>query len=90
MRTLLNEVQEIEAHLLKRSSPGDALVFEAQLILDDELQEKVHYQQKTYELISFYGRRQLKREIEAVHQKLFTQTEYRSFATRILNLFKTK
>jgi hypothetical protein len=90
MRTLLNEVQEIEAHLLKRNPPGDALVFEAKLILEYELKEKVHYQQKTYELIGFYGRRQLKQELEMVHQKLFTQPEHHSFRERILNLFKTK
>ena len=90
MRTLLNEVQEIEAHLLKNNAPGDALLFEAKLILDDELKDKTHYQQKAYELISFYGRRQLKQEIAAVHQKLFTQQEHRGFRARILRLFKTK
>jgi hypothetical protein len=90
MRTLLNEVQQIENHLLLRHEPGDALVFEAKLLLDDELREKVYLQQKAYGFISFYGRKQLKQEIAAVHQKLFTQPEHQSFRERILRLFKTK
>jgi hypothetical protein len=90
MRTLLNEVQQIENHLLLRHEPGDALVFEAKLVLDEELQDNLYLQQKAYEFIGYYGRKQLKQEIAAVHQKLFTQPEHQSFRERILNLFKTK
>ncbi len=90
MRTLLTEVQQIEQHLLHRNEPGDALVFEAKMILDDELREKVSLQKQSYAFINFYGRKQLKQELETVHQQLFTSAKHSSFRERILKLFGTK
>jgi hypothetical protein len=40
-----------------------------------------------YELITQYSRRQLKAEIEAVHQKIFTAPEHRSFRDAIRAIF---
>ncbi|MFI5159698.1 MAG: hypothetical protein ACHQHN_00405 [Sphingobacteriales bacterium] len=90
MRTSLLEIEQIEAHLMLRSEPGDALVFEARLLLDPELKDKVLWQQKTYSIIRQYGREQLKSEIEAVHQKLFTGVEHYSFRQKIMRLFIKK
>jgi hypothetical protein len=90
MRTSLIETQQIEAHLMGRSDPGDALVFEARLLLQAELREKLQWQQQTYKLIKKYGRDQLKKEIEAVHQQLFTQPQHRSFSQKIRQLFSKR
>ncbi|MDB5145368.1 MAG: hypothetical protein JWQ66_4081 [Mucilaginibacter sp.] len=90
MRTSLIETEQIEAHLLKLSDPGDTLVFEARLLLDAELGEKLHWQKKAYNMIRIYGHDQLKKEIESVHQKLFTQTEHTSFSQKIRRLFTNK
>jgi hypothetical protein len=90
MRTLLTEVQQIENHLLHRNEPGDALVFEARLLLDKDLSGKAMLQSKAYAFINFHGRRQLKRELEAVHQQLFTSPKHQGFRERILKLFGTK
>ena len=88
MKTLWNETRQIELHLSGKANTGDALVFEAQLILDPDLHDKVLWQKKTYAIINNYGRAQLKNEIEAVHQKLFTATEHTSFRQKIRRLFK--
>jgi hypothetical protein len=88
MKTLWNETRQIELHLSGKANTGDALLFEAQLLLDPTLHNKVLWQQKTYAIINNYGRAQLKNEIEAVHQKLFTATEYLSFSQKIRRLFK--
>lgn len=88
MMTSWNETKRIEAHLMGTSNPEDALIFDAQLLLDDELADKIAAQQKTYETIQQYGRKQLKIEIEAVHQKLFTDPNYLSFREKILRLFR--
>ena len=90
MRTSLIETQQIEAHLLKLSDPGDSLVFEARLILEPELKEKLMWQEKTYSMVRIYGRDQLKKEIETVHQKLFTQPEHTSFSQKIRRLFTNR
>lgn len=90
MRISLIETEQIEAHLLHLSGPGDALVFEARLLLDPELKDKMHWQQKTYHIVRQYGRQQLRQEIEAVHQQLFSRPEHAGFRQKIMRLFKKK
>lgn len=90
MTTSWNETQQIEAVLMGTAQPGDALLFEAKLMLDHELADKVMWQQKTYAVIKQYSRRQLRAEIEAVHQQLFTQPEHSSFSQKIRQLFSKR
>lgn len=90
MRTSLIETEQIEAHVFKLSSPGDALVFEAKLILDDELSDRLQWQHSTYSMIKFYGRNQLKKEIEAVHQSLFNEARHKGFSEKIRQIFKQR
>jgi hypothetical protein len=87
MTTSWNETKQIEAHILGTASTGDALLFEAKLMLDNDLADKVMWQQKAYATIQQFGRRQLKKEIEQVHQQLFTQAAHVSFADKIRRLF---
>jgi len=86
----LIETEKIEAHLMHRSEPGDQLVFEARLLLESELHEKMQWQQEAYRMVKLYGRDQLKQEIEAVHQKLFMQKEHLSFSQKISRLFTSR
>jgi len=90
MRTSLIETEQIEAHLLQLSAPGDALVFEAKLLLDDDLNEKLQWQKSAYNKIKLYGRNQLKQEIEAVHQSLFNQGRHKSFSEKIRQIFSKR
>ena len=87
MRTSLNEIREIEEHLLLRSRPDNSLLFEARLILDKDLREKLLWQKKTYAVIQLYGRRRLKNEIEAVHEKLFNEPAHEGLRNKIMKLF---
>ena len=75
---------------MQLSNPGDSLVFEARLLLEPGLHEKMHWQKETYRMVKLYGRDQLKKEIEAVHQQLFTQPEHRSFSQKIRQLFSKR
>ncbi|MGE8427866.1 MAG: hypothetical protein ACN6O7_08315 [Sphingobacterium sp.] len=88
MMTSWNETQQIEAYLFGIAAPEDALLFEAQLVLDEELAYKVIAQQKAYEAIQQFGRKQLKTEIEAITQALFTYPEHVSFRKKIIKLFR--
>ncbi|MDF9799632.1 hypothetical protein OKW21_004895 [Catalinimonas alkaloidigena] len=87
MRTSLNEIKAIEEYLLQEQQPEDLLLFEAHMMLDEALKEKVQRQQRIYQLVRAYGRQQLRAEIEAAHQQLFTQARHRSFRQKVLRLF---
>lgn len=87
MRTSLNNIALTERHLLKKSTPASALLFEAKMLINEDLQSDVAAQQQVYSLVKQYGRKQLKAEIEAVHQQLFTQPEHRSFRQKIARIF---
>jgi hypothetical protein len=84
MRTSLIETKQIDDYLFHSA---DAHLFEAKLIVQPALREKLQWQQRTYELITAFGRRQLKAEIEAVHQQLFSEPEHRSFCQKIKAFF---
>jgi len=87
MMTSWNETQQIEAYIFGIAQPEDVLLFEAKLLLDEELADKVTAQQKTYDAIRQFGRKQLKLEIEAVQQRLFTHSQHHSFSQKIIRLF---
>ncbi|TSD67374.1 hypothetical protein FFF34_008270 [Inquilinus sp. KBS0705] len=87
MRTLLTETAEIDAHLHNTQQPGDALLFEARLILSPELREKVQWQQQTLALVQQYGRKQLRTQIQDVHRQLFSLPQHQSFREKIMRLF---
>ena len=87
MPTLWNDTLKIDRYLHNDMKTGDALVFEARLLLQPDLQEKLLWQQKTYTLVQNYGRQQLKQEIEVAHHQLFNQPKHRRFAEKIKALF---
>ncbi len=87
MRTSLNEIKLIDEHLFGTSNPGDALLFNAMLILDNTLPEKVEWQKNAHAVITQYCRKKLKAEIDEVHQKIFNEPPHRQFAQKIRNLF---
>ena len=87
MRTSLNNIAQAEQHLLKKSHAGSSLLFEAKMLIDDELSSNVAAQRQVYSLVKRYGRKQLIDEIEAVHQQLFNEPEHLSFSQKIARIF---
>ena len=87
MPTSWNNALQIEQYLHNNLDHGDALVFEARLLLQPELADDMQWQQKTYTLIQSYSRSQLKQEIEMVHQQLFTHAKHKRFSEKIRALF---
>jgi len=83
----LNEVKLIDDYIFNTAALEDALLFDAMLILDPDLQNQIMWQKKTHAAVKLYGRKKLKAEIERVHGKLFNEPEHQSFKYRILNLF---
>jgi hypothetical protein len=88
MRTSLNEIKEIDDHLFQSAPSADAFLFEAKMMLDKSMCDKVRQQQEAHLMIQQYGRKKLVAEIAAVHRQLFRDTRPHSFAGKILHLFK--
>jgi hypothetical protein len=78
MRTSLVEIQAIEAHLLAGASLPEG----------EDIPGKVQWQQHTYDVVREYGRKQIKAELEGVHQQLFTGSAFWRFRRRIARYFR--
>ncbi|WP_316839771.1 hypothetical protein [Pedobacter gandavensis] len=87
MKTSWNELLLIEDYLLSDRKGTDKILLEAHMVLKPGLRESLFWQEKTYSLIEEYGRQQLRKEIEQVHEKLFTAPEHYSFRKKIMQLF---
>jgi hypothetical protein len=88
MRTSLNNIKEADDHLLGLSAPQDSLLFEAKMIINPEVQLNVMWHKQTLNLVQQYGREQLRADMEAVHNQLFTLPEHQNFRQNILRFFK--
>ena len=88
MRTSLNNIKVIDDYLLGSMPPGDALLFEANKLLNSDLASDIQHQQNTYAIIRQYGRQKIKAEIMDVQKTLTTAQRHRGFMQRIANLFK--
>jgi anti-sigma-K factor RskA len=87
MRTSLNNIKAIDDYLLGNMTAGDALIFEANMLLNSDLTHDVQHQQCTYAVIRQYGRRNIKAEIKAVEKRLTVESAHQGFIQRIANLF---
>jgi hypothetical protein len=88
MRTSLNNIKIIEDYLLGRMAPEDSLLFEASMLLNNDLSDDVKYQQISYSIIREYSRQNIRTEIKAVQEILATSPEHAGFMRSIANLFK--
>jgi len=87
MTTSLNDTKQIDDYLLHYAGETDRALFEARMLLQPALRNSLLWQQKTYAIIRQYSRRQLKAEIELVHQQLFNEPEHSSFRQKIMSFF---
>jgi len=90
MRTSLTEIKLIDDHIFNTAAVEDKLLFDAMLILDAGLPQKIMWQKETHLIIKQYSRKKLRAEIEAVQQRLFNDPAHRSFRQQILGLFSKK
>ena len=87
MRTSLNNIKAIDDFLFGSMEPAEALLFDAKILLDNDLREGVLHQQNTHSTIRQYGRKSIKAEIMAVQQTLTSAPQHRGFMQRIANFF---
>jgi hypothetical protein len=87
MMTSSNDIQHTEQFLLGSLPPEERLLFQAKLLADPQFRMNMEFQKKTYSLINLYGRKKLKVELEAIHQRIFADPGKMSFSKKILQLF---
>ncbi|MBK0380642.1 hypothetical protein [Mucilaginibacter segetis] len=88
MRTSLNNIKIIDDYLSGCMPHGDALLFEAKMLLNNDLSKDVAVQGVTNKIIRQYGRQCLKAEIIAVQAKLAAEPKHKAYIQRIAKLFK--
>jgi hypothetical protein len=88
MKTSWNNTEIIGQYLSGKMRADDALVFEANLLIDPLLRTSVFLQKKIFDVVKLYGRKKLKAEIEKVHNHLFESPDKIIFQERIYQLFK--
>jgi hypothetical protein len=87
MKTSAFDTEHIDRYLLQQLPPGDKLVFDAKLMLSPELLETVEWQRIVHQMVQLRGRRQLKAQIKAAEQMVFSQPEYSGFRQKVLRWF---
>lgn len=92
MRPELERLQTIERQLLSVVPPLDAAAWDVRLLLDEELQTDTETQRLLYQGIHLAGQRQLRRELAAIHQRLYgaQRTGWLHTATAGLRSFLTR
>lgn len=83
----MNETTHIDRYLLGELPPEERVLFEARLLIDDELAEKTALQQQLHAIVVQSARRELKREIAAAEQHLFHHSDHRPFQALIRRIF---
>ncbi len=71
MRPELEEIQLLEAYLANSLPEAQRIEVEVRLLWDQEWQSKLSYQQLAYQAIRCAGRKQLRKELESIHARLF-------------------
>ncbi|HEX8425340.1 hypothetical protein [Hymenobacter sp.] len=71
MRPELKRLQRIEQQLLGGPQPGQADEWALQQLFDADLEADTEAQRQVYQGLYLAGQRQLRRELEAIHEQLY-------------------
>ncbi|MGA0556764.1 hypothetical protein ACO2Q8_08950 [Larkinella sp. VNQ87] len=71
MRPALEEVQRLDAYLHETLNEEQRMEVEIRLLWDRDWQWKLAAQKLAYQALRLAGRRQLRRELDGMHTRLF-------------------
>ena len=83
MRSDLDEVRVIDSWLFGQLSKEETQLFEARLLVDEALAEKVEAQRTAHRLVRSYARREERGRLEQIYQQLFREAEFHRQLTTI-------
>ena len=76
MRPELERLRLIEDYLHQRLSPDQLADLQVRLLIEPDLYEELESQKQTYATLQAAGRRQLRGELEQIHQQLYGRKGY--------------
>lgn len=76
MRPELERIQLIEDYLYQRLTPAQTADLEVRLLTEPDLYDELEAQKQVYGLLQTRGRRQLRSELEHIHQRLYGRSAY--------------
>jgi len=85
MRKPLLEIQEIDRYLFQQMTRTDRLVFQARMILQPELKEKVRLQRKAHAFLRWCSRKDRKDELESIYTRLMNDTAFNNTINSIFS-----
>jgi len=84
MRSDLDEMAGIDQYLFRQISEEEGKRFEAQLLINDALAEKVEAQRLAHRLIRLYSRKKERGRIEGIYRQLLEEP---AFAHQLKTIF---
>jgi hypothetical protein len=84
MRSDLNEIAWIDQYLFRQFSEEEGKRFEARLLMNDALAEKVEAQRLVHRLIRLYSRKKERGRIESIYRQLLEEP---AFADQLKTIF---
>lgn len=88
MKTSITEIIRTEKFIVGGLSRDEKVLFEAKLLIDNNLRRGVLLQKLVHRLVRLYHRRKIKAGMEQVHNKLFEDPANVRFRRSVLQHFK--
>lgn len=87
MRKSLHDIEKLEAFIRGRLNPEEAQEVRTDLLLHPSKYQNWMAQRETYRLVQAAGRKQLKTELQAIHQSLQKDPSMRRWWLKIQTFF---
>ncbi|MDN5213096.1 hypothetical protein QQ020_13600 [Fulvivirgaceae bacterium BMA12] len=87
MSSFMYDTKIIENYLSGRLTAQEQDAIAATLLKDPHFQQTVEAQQQTYDAITYFGRRALKKELKRVEKRLFSRPDKITFQQKIKKIF---
>jgi len=89
MKTSFPDILETEKFINGELKGGRSAVFQAKLLVSEDLRRDTFFQKVVYRLVQIYHRKKLKGEVVTVHERLFSDPAKVIFRERVTKLFNT-
>ena len=89
MKTSLTDLVRTEKFLRDELGTPEVLVYEAQMIIDEDLRKNTFYHRVVHSIVRAYYRKKLKAEVQEVHNKLFNDPAREQAWKDLIKLFKS-
>ena len=86
----MNELKELDDFLLSKTTAEKALLMEAKLLTSPQFKRELDHLKFVHHLLQVFGRRELRKELTLLHNKVFSDPENASVHRQILSYFQTK